>query len=419
MALLLVQLSDAHLKSPADPLMQRAEALALAIAGEVDGSVAACILAFTGDAIDKGRATGFDVAQVFLENLAAAVERLAKVPVVVMVIPGNHDLVLPTDTSLRDVALASLEKEAAITRPRQAVEKEILGPLDAYFAFAGAVAPGTSPTADHPYYVAVDREFEGKRLRFHLLNSSWMCNKGQEPGCLLFPVEEIRPPVDTPAPDYEITLLHHPFAWFKQPEAMRPLRDAVQAISDMILTGHEHVGRLAKVAVHGEAEWEYPEGETLQDGKGGEVSGFHVLRLDFQHERQTVTTYRWRPTAAGPAYVRVAAPTEAPLGRNRRRAAQPHRFRGDFEAKLDDPELPVLHSKQGKLRLSDFYTYPDLKQIGDDPDSQTARVRGEKVVEIMIGSARSVLFGPDRCGKSSLAKRLCADLSRGATCPCC
>jgi hypothetical protein len=414
MAVLLVHLSDSHLKTPTDPLMQRVAALSQAIAAEMDGSVTACILAFTGDATDKGRAAGFDVAGQLLQGLAADVERLTKLRPITLAVPGNHDVVLPDDTSLRDITLGSLEKEAEITRPKPAVEKEVLAPLNAYFAFVAAVAPGGSPTPDRPYYVAIDKEFDGKRLRFHLLNSSWMCNRGQEPGCLLFPVSEIRPPQGGPTPDYEITLLHHPFAWFKQPEAMRPLRDAVESISDMILTGHEHVGRLTKVVVHGAAEWEYREGEALQDGDAGEISGFHVVRLDFQQDRQTLTTYQWRRTGAGPAYVRTADPAESALGRNRRRASQPYRFRADFEAKLDDPELPVLHPKQGKLRLSDFYTYPDIKQINDAPDSPKARVRGEKVVEILAGTPRAILFGPDRCGKSSLAKRACADLhSRG------
>jgi len=34
------------------------------------------------------------------------------------------------------------------------------------------------------------------------------------------------------------------------------------------------------------ADYEYREGEALQDGDKGQVSGFHVLRLDFETERQ-------------------------------------------------------------------------------------------------------------------------------------
>jgi len=105
---LLAHLSDAHLRTVNDPLMRRASALAQAIAGEIDGSVKGCVIAFTGDATDKGFAPGFGVAKQFLENLVNEIERLAKIRPVVLSIPGNHDLVLPEDPSLRDVAVDSL-----------------------------------------------------------------------------------------------------------------------------------------------------------------------------------------------------------------------------------------------------------------------------------------------------------------------
>ncbi len=225
-------------------MKRRLSALAQVIAGEIDGSVKGCVLAFTGDATDKGYVPGFGVAKQFLASLANDLEKLTKLRPVTLSVPGNHDVVLPADSSLRDLAIASLTGEAAIARPKKAVEDVILAPLSDYFTFANDVAPGASPSKDQPYYCAADREFDGKRIRFHLLNSSWMCARGQEPGALLFPVGEIRPPDGAGAPDYEITLLHHPFGWFKQPEAMRPLREAIEPISDMILTGHEHVGRL-------------------------------------------------------------------------------------------------------------------------------------------------------------------------------
>ncbi len=414
---LLAHISDAHLRNENDPLMKRAVALARAIAAECDGSVTGCVVGFTGDATDKGFVPGFGVALRFLEKLAADVEAIVKLRPVVLSIPGNHDVVRPGDSSLRDMVIGNLGGEAALNRPAKALEDAILAALGDYFDFAAAVAPGGSPTKDRPYYLSADHEFGGKRIRFHLLNSSWMCMKGQEPGTLLFPVNEIRPPEGGPAPDYEITLLHHPFAWFRQPEAMRPLRDAVEAVSDMILTGHEHVGRSMTTAVHGVAAYEYHEGEALQDGTGGHVSGFHILRLDFGTERQTVTTYRWHGPASGNAYLRDIGPVDRPLGRNRRRSAQPYRLRPKFDAWLNDPELPVLHSKSGTLRLSDFYTYPDLMPVREKATTGKSRVKGERLVEAIQRLPKALLFGPDRCGKTSLAKRLYAELHAAGELP--
>ncbi len=156
---------------------------------------------------------------------------------------------------------------------------------------------------------------------------------------------------------------------------------------------------------------------ALQEGSDGKVSGFSCAAARLRkRSRQTVTTYQWSTSAIG-AYVRTVGPADAHLGRNRRRASQPYRLLPVFEEKLDDPELPVFHSKQGMLHLSDFYTYPDLMPLDDDSGSATPRMRGEKLVETIGRASRSLLFGPDRCGKSSLAKRLYVDLHKSGDLP--
>jgi predicted MPP superfamily phosphohydrolase len=147
---LLAHLSDAHLRTVADPLMKRASALARAIAGEIDGSVKGCVLAFTGDATDKGFVPGFGVAKQFLGNLANEIEKLTSLRPVMLSVPGNHDVVIPPDSDLRDLAINSLTGDAATARPKKALEEAILAPLSDYFAFADTVAPGASPNKDKP-----------------------------------------------------------------------------------------------------------------------------------------------------------------------------------------------------------------------------------------------------------------------------
>ncbi len=411
---LIAHLSDSHLRESSDPLVRRSAALARVIESEAGSGLKGIVIAFTGDATDKGFVPGFKVAGQFLAALAGEVEGLTGCRPVMLAVPGNHDVVSPADPSLRDLAIASLSAPpvaAASTRPAAAIQAAVLAALDDYFTFAEGAAPGGSPGRGDPYYFVVDREFAGKLVRFHLINSSWMCTRGQGQGALVYPVDEIKPPPAEPAPDYEITLLHHPFNWFKQPEAMRPLRDRVEQISDMILTGHEHVGRGTREEVHGAAGYEYREGETLHEGQG-DICGFHVLRLDFKAERQAFTTYRWRAgqDGSGGAFTRSVGPVESPLGRNLRRAALAYRLRPSFAERLEDPELPVLHPKQGKLGLSQFYVYPDLARVDEDVDGTRQRVKGDGVLEMVLKSPRVLLLGPDRCGKSSLSRRLCSDL---------
>ena len=195
---------------------------------------------------------------------------------------------------------------------------------------------------------------------------------------------------------------------------MRQLREAVENVSDLILTGHEHVPRSLREVVNEAAAFEYREGDALQDGIMGEFSGFHLLKLDFDNSRQVVTTYRWE--TAADSYVRAVGPLDAQLGRNRQRSNQAHRLRSEFETRLNDPELPITHAKRGTLRLADFYTYPDIKQIGDG-DEASKRLPGEVVLSMVRENRLTLLLGPDRCGKSCLATRLFADLHRQGDVP--
>lgn len=292
MSILLVHLSDPHFKTKDDPAVTRVSLIARAISAEVDGRVKSIVFAFGGDATDKGRSTGFDVAETFLRDLRAEVHGLTGMTPELLMVPGNHDQNLPKEASLRDAAIKSLTPQVAKIRPAAGIEREILSPLERYFKMAEALAPGASPSPVNPYYVAVDKVLDGRRIRFHLVNSAWMCAPGQAMQSLWFPIEEVAPPLPPQHLEYEITLLHHPFGWFKQPEVMRPLRDVIEGMSDLILTGHEHVGRAVKTTVHGGEEYEYLEGEALQDGDPVISSGFHILRLDFETRLQTISTYQ-------------------------------------------------------------------------------------------------------------------------------
>lgn len=92
-----------------------------------------------------------------------------------------------------------------------------------------------------------------------------------------------------------------------------------------------------------------------------------------------------------------------------------YRLGAQFQEKLDDPELPVVHKKRGKLRLSDFYTFPDIGRLDDTAEQTSRRVKGEQLVNQLLADRRSLVVGPARCGKSSLCKRLVAELhARGS-----
>ena len=409
MSVLVVHLSDAHLKSNSDPLIARLPNLARAIGSEFNASVKAILIAFTGDAVDKGSILAFEVAKSFFTRLREEVQTITACITHILMIPGNHDVVQPSDPALRDLAIANLTKGEMSTRPQASFEQVVLDPLNRYFELAKA-CDASSPTPENPYYVTVDKTYEGHTIRVHLLNTAWMCTRGQHPGDLLFPLDELGNVPHANSVDYELSLLHHPFHWFKQPEIMRNLREKIESRSDMILTGHEHVGRSLVQKTFGKGENEYHEGEALQDGDAEVRSGFHVLKIDFENDRQILSTYLWKEANGIGAYHHENNLFDAPLTRNDSKITLINRFKHSFEVMLSDPELPIQHPKNGKLTLGEFFTYPDVKLKDDGDEIQKPRIKGGDVLGIVVSQKRSLFLGPDRCGKSSFAKRLCFDL---------
>ena len=253
MSVLICHFSDLHAAGSSDPSLAVLPQLADALIGLADGGVKGVVLAFGGDAVDKGGTDAFPAVSAAFVGLRARVREGTGVEPLLLVVPGNHDLDLGGDQEMRELALDSIAAgDAAVARPGGQKERAVLAPLDACFAFGGGLMADGAHSAERPYYTTVVYPCGGRRLRFHLFNTAWGCRPGAGANSLPFPVGEVRPPQDEGV-DYQVALLHHPFGWFRQPEVMRPLREAVEARADLILTGHEHVARARRVRRSGAA----------------------------------------------------------------------------------------------------------------------------------------------------------------------
>jgi len=408
MSILLIQLSDAHFAGPTDELLGRVGHLAGAIVSEADNRVDAVHLLLTGDATQSGESAQFVLAERFIGELRGALAASLKtIPVELLVVPGNHDCDFTGDQTMRDLAInniATLLQESGL--PSEKATAELLGPLAEYFNFAERVSRGAGHSLARPYYTCVDKRVGDVTLRYHLFNTAWMSRRGESPGSLYFPLEAVVPP--SGAADVSICMLHHPFNWFKQPAALRPLREKVEALGDLILSAHEHVGLVYGKEIHGSGGMQYVEGAVLQERGRPEVSGFHVIRIEPEGRRFGFSTYSWTPSSSA-HYGRKIGPVtvnwEPVAARTNKLKLTPR-----FEQYLDDPGLPVHHRTRGSLKLSQYYTFPDLGSLDDDAGTANVRVRGDHVVQSLIERERVIVAAPDKAGRTSFGKRLFVEL---------
>lgn len=409
MSVLIVQLTDLHCNSESDPVLGRVPQLAGAITAEVDQSTEAVHVIMGGDASQGGTAAQFRIAERFLYDLRSCLTvSLRTIPVELIMVPGNHDCDLSGDQSMRDLAIGSIAdllRESGF--PPEKAKAELLSPLGEYFNFAERLCPGTVHSHQHPYYRCIKKLSGRTTVNYHLFNTAWMSRRSEAPGSLAFPLNAIDASLTTTG-DVSICVLHHPFNWFKQPTTLRPLREKIESIGDLILTGHEHVGMLYGKEIHGSGGVQYAEGAVLQERGSPDISGFHVIRVDAASKQFVFSTYSWS-TSSPSHYERRLGPitvTWEPVSARTSKI----RLLPRFEAFLNDPGLPVHHRSRGLLKLSDYFTYPDMGSLDDGGGVAGFRVRGDQVIQSLIERERVVVAAPDKAGRTSFAKRLFADL---------
>jgi hypothetical protein len=398
MPLTIVHLSDIHLASVGDVLFQRIEAVANSIIAEVQhGDVVALVL--SGDLSHKGATGGLVAAKEFIERLQSLlVKGHPTATFELFIVPGNHDCDFSSDQEVRELVVESVKN---LDLPGPGKLQQLLSPLHDLFALASAVTiPENSLTQERPLYNSRDVAVDGKLVRFHLLNSAWMSRRHESPGTLFFPVKEIVPTQEGGV-EFAITIVHHPFNWFQQPLAMRPLRARIEEISNVLMTGHEHSPLIAQKTYDDDKSLLIVEGGVLQEG--ADESSFNVLRVELgDNAHVAVATYSW----AGDFYSR-SEPKEAwtPFNRTRKDLAFP--LSGQFDRYLDDPELPITDAGSRSLRLRDIYTFPDLRDFRSTRSSNDwKRVKAEDALQAILDSGQVVISGADSAGKTSLAKTL-------------
>lgn len=419
MAILLVHLTDWHVLDRNDAILARAEHLRGVITAELDESVDAVHIVVGGDTTQSGTAEQFELAERLLKELRQPFARGERaIPVEVFLVPGNHDCDLGGDLAMRDVAIQSLKNSSSEgLPPAGSIASVVLGPLSAYSLFASRVAPESAILPSEPFYRCVQRRYGTGSVAYHLFNTAWMSRRDEQPGSLLFPWSTC-PSQAVADADVSIAILHHPFNWFVQPETYRPLRDRVESIADLVLTGHEHSELIYGKEIHGSGTVQYVEGAVLFERNAPNRSGFQVLRIGLTQKRVCMTTYSWTGHSELPHYARMRQPVEVSLSSAPQRTS-PRRLRTEFETSLDDPGLPIHHRYRGPLKLREYFVYPDLRAFKTTlhDDLNAARVRSEDVVQHLLEKKRTVIAASDKGGRTSLAKRLYADLHEKGLAP--
>jgi Calcineurin-like phosphoesterase len=405
MKLLVVHLSDMHIQVdsilPPNLVADICNAVRLHATG-----ADACLVAITGDVAYSGRAAEYAIALDFFRKLLADVAAIRPgLQVVVASIPGNHDCDHSVPNQVRNVLVREVLDELKTGQGiSQAVADTCAGVESAFFGFLRELHPPAplAPQEGTPLYWEGTLELGAGRVRVRCFNSAWMSQKVEVAGTLAFPVT--LSDVDEPSGNLTITLIHHPYNWY-HPQQGRAVRKSVEDGSDLILTGHEHVLDHRRVSDDDGTTRTYVEGGALL-GDNAAPSSFNLVLIDLGE-----MTYTLSPVAHdGARYAASETATSLPLLRNRREGNWASLATESFADELDDAGAAFSHPAKDVLFLSDFFVWPDVRNVSGPPGGADGDARSGRAISYFLTHPRWLVSGVSTAGKTSFARRVCASL---------
>lgn len=404
MKILLLQLSDIHVRLGTETILTQAERITDAVRG-LDHPVAAVLIALTGDIAYSGASDQYAAAGRWIselcERLSAAVG--PHVSVAVAAIPGNHDCVLIPPSPARLALIDEMTRNPAIVDdPGTAIVCTSV--QDAFFDFRDTFAAKFLRAGGSRLYYEYTVPAGAQTLLVRCLNTAWVSLLPEPPGQMAYPTNLIPQIESTPLP--VVTLLHHPTNWM-QPSIGRVVRQRLQQGPGIVLMGHEHTaGARHQWDETGSASL-FIDSPALQEHHAV-GSAFHALLLDTDANAVRVIPFEWE----GGRFADVPSPLSewTALGQDTMRSGRQFPLKSATRAWLQDPEIDLHAPHRGKLSLDDIFVYPDLREIDQAPASHSPRVlSSRRLLEESVAHERLLVTGAKESGKTCLAKRTFID----------
>ena len=398
MTAVILHLSDIHIKTVKDKILQRGASIAAATFKYLPDASHIFIVC-SGDIAYSGVLDEYNAACNLFSDIEYTIRKETNCVISFIFSPGNHDCNFKKDTAARKGLITNIEK-FDIPEIDESVIKICSDIQTNFFTFRDALENNLSAIDDKLWRSTVF-EVEGKKIAFDCLNISWVSKIHEDNGRLYFPVERYATR-NFESADVRLLVLHHPLNWFTQ-SIYRSFRTFVRKLADIIITGHEHQGNVGFIE---EAETEssaFIEGCVLQsDSNNHTDSSFNVAIIDLSVGQFASTRYKWD----GSRYIATEEGSwsdyrDLPAKRN-----NPFALVSEFQETLDDAGAFFKHPGKSDVGLSDIYVYPNLRKVGNDENRRRSIVSAQQLL-LPEEIAEGVLIeGEEKAGCTSLLYQL-------------
>jgi hypothetical protein len=398
MTAVVLHLSDIHIKTPKDPILQRGAAIAAATFTSLP-SVSHVFIVCSGDVAYSGSADEYQAASGLFAEIEAAIRKETDCPISFVMAPGNHDCDFDKNSSARRMLVEHMEKSENPDIDNSVIET-CVGVQEQFFRFRESLEKCPS-TQDDKLWRSSSFEVEGKTLTFDCLNVSWVSKVREDIGRLFFPVERYEKRTFDQA-DVRLVVLHHPLNWFNQ-SIYRSFRTFVRKLANIIVSGHEHQGTVGLIEDAESESSAYIEGCVLQsDKKDLSDSSFNVVVLDLSLGQFSSTRFTWN----GQRYLANEDGSWFDYHDLPAKRTNPFGISPDFQENLEDPGAFFKHPGRTNVGLSDIYVYPDLRKVGNGDDRRRTFVSSRRLLAPEVTADGILIEGEEKAGCTSLLYQL-------------
>lgn len=232
MEVAILQLSDIHLRSARDSVLERAPKICGALHSAVPFATA-CVVLLSGDVAYSGKQAEYEIATSFFEQLRAELTALPMLQSVHFVsVPGNHDCDFEDESDLREFLLQDVQALYASGIKADSDKARILLGVQNNFFQLEAKLGGYKELAPESR-IAWGRllSFGNFQLKFQCFNTAWLSRVHEQQSKLFMPPSALEPyPGEA---SVSISVFHHPYNWLDA-NNYRQLKALVEKTSDFV-----------------------------------------------------------------------------------------------------------------------------------------------------------------------------------------
>lgn len=397
MTAVVLHLSDIHIKTSEDPVLQCGKSIAASIFSSLP-SASHIFIIISGDIAYSGVKAEYELATKFFKTIRDEIQYETNCPISFLMVPGNHDCDFKKDTGARKLLMASLEGQ-----DYPEIDDSIIDTCTSiqsdFFDFRTSFENQPSATDDRLWH-ASRFEVEGKTLAFDCLNVSWVSKIKEEPGRLYFPVNRYSNNAVENV-DVRFVIMHHPLNWFSQ-SIYRQFRTFVRKLANIVISGHEHQGNIGLITDAETNTSAFVEGCVLQGEQNLTDSSYNIIILDLSLGQFASTRFGWN----GTRYVAGEEGSWSDYCYLPAKSANPFGIVQDFQAVLEDPGAYFKHAGRSTISLSDIYVYPDIRHMSNGEERRRAFINASKLLSPEVTSDGVLIEGEEKGGSTSLLYQL-------------